>query len=213
MISAATAIVVTGLIVILSMVARVSLGSGEVAIAPSGRLSIKGIFEVLVEGLAGLAKTILGKHGRVYLPIFGSIFFYILANNLFGLLPGMAAATANINLGLAIGLFSFALYNVLGLRENGWRYLAHFAGPVWWLAPLMFPIELVSHFVRPLSLSLRLSINMTGDHTILAIFTDLTKVVVPVIFYGLGTFVSLVQAFVFTLLSMIYVMMATAHDH
>ena len=212
-VSIATAVLVTGLIVVLSAVARLSLGQGEAAIAPAGRISVKGVFEVLVEGLAGLAKTVLGKGGRIYLPVFGSIFFYILFNNLFGLLPGMAAATANINLGLGIGIFSFLLYNFLGLRQNGLQYLAHFAGPVWWLAFLMIPIELVSHFVRPLSLALRLSINMTGDHTILAIFTDLTKVGVPVIFYALGTFVSLVQAFVFTLLSMIYVMMATAHDH
>ena len=212
-VSIATAILVTGIVVLLSAVARLSLGNGETAIAPAGQVSIKGVFEVLVEGLAGLAKTVLGKDGRIYLPVFGSIFFYILANNLFGLLPGMAAATADINLGLGIGIFSFVLYNFLGLRQNGLQYLAHFAGPVWWLAFLMIPIELVSHLVRPFSLALRLSINMTGDHTILAIFTDLTKLGVPVLFYALGTFVSLVQAFVFTLLSMIYVMMATAHDH
>ena len=212
-ISVATAILVTGLIVISCVVARLALGSGETAVAPAGQFSIKGFFEVLVEGLAGLAKTVLGKDGRIYLPVFGAIFFYILSNNVFGLLPGMAAASANINLGLAVGLFSFVLYNFLGLRAHGFHYLAHFSGPKWWLAPFMLPIEIVSHCIRPLSLSLRLSLNMMGDHTVLAIFTDLTKVVVPMIFYGLGAFVSIVQAFVFTLLSMIYVMMATAHDH
>lgn len=204
---------VTGLIVLLSVGARLALGSGEAAVMPSSRFSLKGAFEVFVEAMAGMAKSTLGKQGRVYLALFGSVFFYVAFNNLFGLLPGMGAASADINLGLGIGLFVFVVYNYLGLKENGWHYLAHFAGPVWWLAFLMIPIELISHLVRPLSLGLRLSINMSGDHTILSIFTDLTKVIIPVIFYGLGTFVSLVQAFVFTLLSMIYVMLATAHDH
>jgi F-type H+-transporting ATPase subunit a len=86
-------------------------------------------------------------------------------------------------------------------------------GPIWWMAPILFPIELISNFVRPFSLGIRLSVNMTADHAILGTFIDLTKVIVPVIFYGMGTFISFVQAFVFTMLSMVYVMMATADDH
>ena len=100
-----------------------------------------------------------------------------------------------------------------GFRENGVAYLKHFVGPIWWLGILMVPLELINNFVRPFSLALRLFGNMVGDHLVLEIFTDLTKLVIPVIFYALGAFVSLIQAFVFTLLSVIYVSLAIAHEH
>jgi F-type H+-transporting ATPase subunit a len=209
----ATSVLVTAIIVLLSIAARLALGSGEKAIAPAPKFSIKGIFEVVVEFINTLVAMVLGDHGKHYVPLFAAIFFYIFFSNVFGLLPGMTASTSNMNTALAVGLFTFVAYNALGVKENGIAYFKHFLGPVIWLLPLMLPIELISHAVRPMSLGLRLSGNMTGDHTVLGIFLDLTKVGVPVIFYGLGTFVSFVQAFVFTLLSMIYVMMATAHDH
>lgn len=206
-------IAVTGILVAYSLAARVALGSGEKAIQPAGKLSLKGFSEALVEFVDGMIKMVLGDHGKHYIPLFGSIFFFILFNNLFGLLPGMHAATSNINAAFAVGVFSFLVYNAIGLKHGGLHYVAHFAGPVWWLAWLMIPIELISHCVRPFSLGIRLSVNMTADHTILGTFIDLTKVVVPVIFYGMGTFVSFIQAFVFTILSMVYVLMATADDH
>jgi F-type H+-transporting ATPase subunit a len=206
-------VVVTAGIVAFSLAARAALGKGEAAIVPAGSLSLKGLTEAVVELVDGMVKMVLGEKGRIYLPLFGAIFFYILLNNLFGLVPGMTSATANINLAFAVGLFSFVVYNAIGLKHGGWHYVAHFAGPIWWLAPLMIPIEIISHAVRPLSLGMRLSINMSADHTILGTFLELTKVVVPVIFYGMGTFVSFVQAFVFTMLSMVYVMMATSDDH
>jgi F-type H+-transporting ATPase subunit a len=115
---------------------------------------------------------------------------------------------------LALGVLSFVAYNYYGFRENGVQYLKHFVGPIWWLGVLMVPLELIDNLVRPFSLGLRLFGNMTGDHVVLEIFTDLTKVVIPVVFYVLGAFVSLVQAFVFTLLSLVYVSLAVAHgDH
>lgn len=209
----AVAGLVTALIVLLSVIARIALGSGEAAIAPAPGFSLKGVFEVVVEFINTLVVMVLGEHGKHYIPLFASVFFYIFFSNIFGLLPGMTASTSNMNAALSVGLFSFVMYNVLGVKENGLGYFKHFLGPVVWLAPLMLPIELISHAVRPMSLGLRLSGNMTGDHTVLGIFLDLVPVGIPVIFYGLGTFVSFVQAFVFTLLSMIYVMMATAHDH
>lgn len=206
-------LLVTSLLVVFAVVGRIALGSGEAAIQPAGSLSLKGFFEALVEMVDGMIEMVLGRQGRPYLPLFGSIFFFILVNNLMGLLPGMTAATSDLNTALAIGLFSFLVYNFIGIRKGGMHYLAHFLGPVWWLAPLMLVIELISHFVRPFSLGMRLSVNMSADHTVLSTFLDLTKFIVPVLFYGLGTFVSLVQAFVFTMLSMVYVMMATADDH
>jgi F-type H+-transporting ATPase subunit a len=206
-------VAVTGLLVAFSVAAKLSLGHGEAAVTPAARFSIKGLAEVIVEFMDNLTREVVGQQARKYVPLFGALFLFIAISNLFGLLPGMTAATSNINAALAIGLFSFLTYNIIGLKHGGWHYVAHFFGPVWWLAWLMLPIELISHSVRPLSLGMRLSINMTADHTILGTFLDLTKVFVPVIFYGMGTFVSLVQAFVFTMLSMVYVSLATEDEH
>jgi F-type H+-transporting ATPase subunit a len=203
----------TALILVLSLAGRLALGNGEAAIQPASRLSLKGFFEAFTEFMDGVCNMVLGHHGRHYLPHFGAIFFYIVFNNLLGLIPGMSAATANINAAFALGLFSFVVYNFIGFQHAGIHYLKHFMGPIWWMIPILLPIELISNFVRPLSLGIRLSVNMTADHTILGTFIDLTKLIVPVIFYGMGTFVSFVQAFVFTMLSMVYVMMATADDH
>ena len=207
------ALFATGFIVCLSVAGRVALGSGEAAIQPAGKLSVKGFFEAFIELIVGLVKMVLGDHSEKWVPLFGAMFFYIMINNLAGLLPGITAATSNINTSLAVGLFSFLMYNFFGFREHGFGYLKHFMGPVWWLFFLMIPIELISHLVRPMSLGLRLAGNLTGDHAVLSIFLELVPFGIPVIFYGLGLFVCLVQALVFTLLSMIYVMMATSHDH
>ena len=129
-----------------------------------------------------------------------------------GLVPGFSPPTSNFNITLGLGVASFLTYNAIGIRAQGLvNYLKHFVGPIWWLGVLMVPLELIDNLVRPLSLSLRLFGNMMGDHLVLEIFTDLTKLVVPVLFYFLGAFVSLIQAFVFTLLSVIYVSLAVGH--
>lgn len=210
---------VTGVVILASISARLALGSGETAVLPANRFSIKGFFEFLTESIYGLCEMLFGHHDAPkYVAHFSAIFFFILLANLMGLLPGMVASTANINAALAIGLVSFVFYNILGVKHGGWHYVAHFFGPIikWYALPLMllmFAIEIISHMVRPLSLGMRLSINMTADHTILGTFIELTKLVIPVIFYGMGTFVSLLQAFVFTLLSMVYVMLAMGDEH
>lgn len=204
---------VTILIVVVSLIARAALGNGESSIAPAGRFTIKGLFEAFTEFINGVIEMVIGHHGRHMLPLFGAIFFYIVCNNLMGLLPGFSASTSNMNVTIALGIFSFFFYNAVGLKHGGAHYLAHFMGPIWWMAWLLLPIELISHFVRPFSLGIRLGVNMQADHTILGTFIDLTKVGIPVIFYGMGTFVSFLQAFVFMMLSMVYVMMATADDH
>ena len=121
----------------------------------------------------------------------------------------------NLNTTLALGIFTFLYFNYQGIKAVGIvNYLKHFAGPMPALALLIFPIEIISISVRPLSLALRLRGNMDGDHLILGIFSDLVPYLVPIPFYGMGLFVSFLQAFVFTLLTMIYIGMATAHhDH
>lgn len=209
----AAAVTATILIVLLSVVGRLALGSGEAAIEPAGQLTIKGFFEAFVEFMAGVVHQVLGHHSEHLIPMFGALFFYIVFNNLLGLIPGMTAATSDINSAFSIGLFSFVAYNAIGVAHAGLAYFKHYLGPIWWMIPILLPIEIISNFIRPLSLGIRLHVNMMADHTILGTFIDLTKVIIPVIFYGMGTFVSLVQAFVFTMLSMVYVLMATADDH
>ena len=210
----ATAGIASLIMVGLALVGRASLGSIEKdGYLPAERLSIKGFFEFFMEFIIGLSDMVVGEKGRRFAPMFASIFFYVWINNLLGLIPGMTPATENINTNIAVGVFSFLAYNLFGLKEHGVSYLKHFFGPLVWMAPLIFLIELISHFLRPLTLGLRLQGNMMGDHTVLAIFLDMVPVGIPAIFYGLGVFVCSMQAFIFTTLSMVYVAMAISHDH
>lgn len=196
-----------------SLVARAKLGAGDNAVVPEGKFNIRSIFELVTEFFVGMVDMVIGHHGRVFVPMFASVFLFVLVNNLVGVIPGMTPATENLNTTIAMGTFIFIAYNLLGIKENGLAYLKHFLGPVIWLAPLMVVIELISHIVRPLSLGLRLANVMRGDHTVVGIFLDLVPILLPIPFYLLGIFVCFVQAFVFTLLSMVYVSLATAHDH
>jgi len=212
---AATSLVVTGVLILFAYLANRQLAAASDAAIPDDSLTLRNIAELLVQGVRGMAEGVLGHEGRHYVHLYGSFFLFILCANLFGLLPGFAPPTSNFNVTLALGVLSFIAYNAYAFKEQGLAYLKHFVGPIWWLGILMVPLELIDNFVRPFSLALRLFGNMTGDHVVLEIFTDLTKVVIPVVFYMLGAFVSLIQAFVFTLLSMVYVSLAVAHhdDH
>ena len=205
--------IVSVLIMTMGLVARASLGTGETAIVPTSKVSLRGIFEVFTEYIGGLADQVIGHHGRAFAPYFSAIFTYILFNNLVGLIPGMTPATENFNTTFAFGVFSFLAYNVIGIKHGGLGYLKHFLGPVLWLAPLMLIIEIISHIIRPLTLGLRLANVMTGDHTVLTVFLGLFPVGPAIPFYAMGLLVCTIQAFVFTLLSMVYVALATATDH
>jgi F-type H+-transporting ATPase subunit a len=209
----ATLLLATLVTIVLGVIARASLGSGEAAVVPTGKFSVRGVFEFLTEYLYNLASQVIGHHGRVFAPYFAAIFTFILINNFIGLIPGMTPATDNFNTTFAFGIFSFLAYNIIGLKEGGLGYLKHFLGPVLWLAPLMLIIELISHFIRPLTLGLRLANVMTGDHAVLTVFLGLFPVGPAIPFYLMGMLVCVIQAFVFTLLSMVYVALATAHDH
>ena len=128
-------------------------------------------------------------------------------------MPGFSPPTSNLNITLGLGLVSFGAYHYFGIREHGGSYVKQFMGPFLVIAPLFFLIEVFSHMFRPLTLGLRLAFNMFADHMVVEIFTGLTYVVIPVLFYLLGALVSVIQAFVFTLLSMIYASLALSHDH
>lgn len=211
----ATAILVVAGLLVWAWVAKRRLAQAADPVVPDAGLTARNTLEMFVEWFVSFVEGILGPHGRRYVSAYGTFFLFILAANLLGLVPGFSPPTSDFNVTFALGVTSFALYNYYGLRAQGADYLKHFAGPIWWLVPLMLPLELVDNLVRPVSLALRLFGNMTGDHLVLSIFTDLTKVVVPVVFYALGAFVSLVQAFVFTILSLIYLSLAVTHhgDH
>ena len=214
LIAVATLGVASVLAFAIGLAARAQLGQGEAAVMPTGRFSIRGIFEGITEFISSLATSVIGEHGKHYVPMFATVFFFVWLNNLIGVIPGMTPATENLNTTLAFGVFMFLAYNYYGIKENGLvNYLKHFAGPVIFLAPLMIPIEIVSHLVRPASLGLRLANVLMGDHKVLGMFLDMVPFIVPIPFYIMGLFVSTLQAFVFTLLSMVYVAVATAHDH
>ncbi|NIT14434.1 MAG: F0F1 ATP synthase subunit A [Candidatus Dadabacteria bacterium] len=185
-------------------------------VVPAEKFTLTNIFEILtIDFLLNLLAGIFGskKAAKTYFPLLATSFFVILFSNILGLIPGFLPPTGNFNTTLAYALVIFVMYNYYGVKENGWGYLKHFMGPMIYLAPLMIIIEIISHLVRPLSLSLRLFWNMTGDHLVLGIFTDLTHLIIPVLFVGLGLFVSFLQAFIFTMLSSIYIALSIAHEH
>lgn len=198
--------------------AKLALGAGEKAVLPSDKFSVRGFFELFTEFIANLTIMVAGKEALKFVPVFASIFLLILVNNLVGLLPGMTPATDNVNTTFALGIFAFLIYNWRGLREHGLSYFKQLFGPgvpkyLFFVPIMMFFIELISHTVRPLSLALRLKGNMVADHSVLGAFLDMAPFLVPIPFYFLGLFVCFMQAFVFTVLTMIYVSMAISHDH
>jgi F-type H+-transporting ATPase subunit a len=208
----ATATLVMAALLVWALVGLRQLRAAADPVVPDGSLTARNAIEIYVEWFVGFIEGILGPKGRQYVHVYGTFFLFILAANLVTLLPGFSPPTSDFNITFALGVMSFLVYNYYGLRAKGRGYLKHFLGPIWWLAFLMVPLELIDNLVRPVSLALRLFGNMTGDHMVLGIFTDLTKVGVPVIFYVLGAFVSLIQAFVFTILSVIYLSLAL-EDH
>ncbi len=208
-----TALVVMVLLVALALLFRRSIVRAKDPVVPGERLSVRNVMEVLVEIVVGLSDSIIGKKGRKYVPLFGSLFLFILLANFLGLVPGFTPPTSDFFSNLGMGLIVFVAYHYFGVREHGARYFKQFIGPMLLLAPLFIMIEFFSHVFRPISLSIRLFGNMFGDHLVLEIFSNLTKVVIPVAFYILGSLVSVIQAAVFTILTVIYVAMAISHEH
>lgn len=187
--------------------------SAAEAVIPAERPSLFGIFDVAMGSFMTFHDSVLGKEGRVHIPFTFTLFLFIFAMNLAGLVPGMPASTTTVWINVAMALVVFFYFNREGVRANGvYGYFKHFCGPVVFLAPLIFVIEIISTSMRVLTLNLRLYWNISADHLVLGIFSDMVPFLVPVIFYGLGTFVAFMQAFVFTVLTMVYIMLATQHD-
>ena len=171
-------------------------------------------FELLYGFLNEQAEEQVGHDGHHYLAFFGTIFFFILFSNLIGVIPGFESPTMIPSVPAGCAVAAFFYYNIVGIQANGvFKYLAHFAGPMPLLAPLMIPIEMVSHLARPLSLTIRLFANMYAGEQVTLVFIKLTWLFVPVAFMGLHVFVSFLQAYIFMLLTMMYVAGAVAHEH
>jgi len=218
---------------LLSLLAYRRLADPNLDIVPAPRLSLVNFFETAYGLISKLCDDIMGHHGPHFVYLIGALGMWILFSNLLGTIPGLVPPTDNVNTNAACAITVFVLTHVYGFRAHGIAYLKHFVGPSPWLAPLMIPIEIIGHLARPLSLTLRLYGNMFGDHMNLMVFvfmmTGLTKAIlagpvplwifapvaplIPIIIILLGIFVSVVQAYVFILLSMSYISGAIAESH
>lgn len=190
-------------------------------VAPPSKFSLNVLVETAAEFVYDLCQDLLGSKARVHAPLLMGLFFFILVNNLSGLFPFLPPSTSNFSANLAMGLVVFLIYNFAGVKEHGIAaYVKHFAGPEvkipvlgLFLPILIFLIEMISHGFRPVSLGLRLTGNIFGDHMLVSVFTGMVYLFIPSILMFFGVLVSIVQSFVFTLLSGIYISMAVSHDH
>jgi F-type H+-transporting ATPase subunit a len=170
------------------------------------------IAEMAHEFVAGQAEQVMGHGHEPHLPVITCILIFILLCNCLGLLPGVETPTASPVVPLGLAIFTFVYYNWNGIRAQGpIGYIRHFMGPAWWIAPLMFPIEIISHLARMLSLTVRLYANMAASDLITLIFFSMIPLALPIVGLGLHLFVALIQAYIFMLLTTIYLGEATAH--
>lgn len=174
---------------------------------------LQNFMEVVVSGLENLVEETMGHKGKAYFPLIATFALFILTSNLLGLIPGFFPPTANLNTNVALALIVFFMTHIIGLKEHGTHYIKHFTGPIVWLAPLMIIIEMIGHLARPLSLSLRLFGNMYGHEIVLMIFFTLVPFLLPIPMMLMGVLVAFIQAFVFSLLAMIYIAGALEDAH
>lgn len=229
----ANALIVGILLITLAVLGNRKLRAVQGEAVPSANLDFPNFFGMFYDALLGLMKDVLGDHARNFVHLIGSLAFFILFCNLFGLIPGFAPPTDNLNTTAACAIVVFLSTHYYGIKTHGFGYIKQFTGPFWWLAWLMIPIEIISHLARPVSLSLRLFGNLMGDHMVFSMFVFMTaglakfiisspvflwlfapvSFLIPIIVILLGIFVSFVQTFVFILLSMTYIAGAISEAH
>jgi F-type H+-transporting ATPase subunit a len=198
-------------VIMLLLVGLGILAGKKISMVPTGA---QNVFELIIGGLEDFMVEITGEEGRAFFPYICTVFLFIACCNLIGLLPGFLSPTANINTPLALALCTFLYTHYLGVKFHGAKYVKHFLGPIPALAPLFFPIEIIGHFARVLSLTLRLFGNIMGEDLVLAILMFLAgRFLAPMPMMFLAVFTSVVQAFVFTLLSMMYFAGSMEHAH
>jgi F-type H+-transporting ATPase subunit a len=206
-------LIISALLVVLVVLGYIQLRKTAEEVIPDERLTLRNFLEIIVEAAVGLVDSTMGPNGRRFMLLVGTLGLFILFNNLSGLIPGFAPATGNVNTTFACSLTVFVMTHYYGVRQHGLKYLKRFMGPIWWLTPLMLPIEIIGNLARPLSLGLRLFGNMMGDHLVTGIFFLLVPLALPLVGMALGTFVCFVQSYVFVLLSMTYFSGAISEEH
>lgn len=204
-------VIMAGLVTVLVGLVLIPL-SRQVSVAKPGKL--QQVLELTLTGLKDLIEEVVGHgYGARFLPFVLGLAVFIFVGNIFGLFYFVQPPTANPSTTFALSITAFLYYNLVGIRDNGFfKYLAHFAGPLPILAPLMVPIEIISHLARILSLALRLFGNIFGEHTATGIFFAMFPFVIPWPMMGLGIFGALLQAFIFIMLTMAYLQGAVAHE-
>jgi len=221
------ALAVIALLVLASVAVRQRIAATNGGIVPDEGVTIRNTVEVILEGLTGLAKQTMGAEWQKWFPFVGAMFFFILIANLMGLIPGVGGITGDVNVAAAWAVISYVLFNYVGIRQHGiGHYLIKYMGPSFYtwhvggkhihvrpLFWLFFPLETILDAARMATLSIRLIANMFADHTVVAVFLGLVPIGVPAIFLGLGMMVCVLQAFVFSLLTMIYVNLALQEAH
>jgi F-type H+-transporting ATPase subunit a len=205
----ADAIAYTWLIIVFLLLVSL-IATKALKAVPTG---MQNFMEVVVGGIENMVEETMGEKGRPYFPLIATLALFVLVSNLIGLIPGFFPPTANLNTTAACAIIVFLSTHVVGIKKHGFHYLQHFMGPIWWLAPLMFFIEIIGHLSRPLSLSLRLFGNMNGHELVLMIFFALAPFLVPLPMMLMGVLVSFIQAFVFMLLAMIYIQGSLEEAH
>lgn len=198
-------------VVMLLLVGLGFLGAKGMAMVPN---KMQNFFEIIVSGIEDFMVDVTGEEGRWLFPLVATIFLYIFIGNLIGLVPGFFPPTASLNTTLSCALVVVVFTHIIGVKYHGIGYIKHFMGPVWWMVPIILPIELIGHLARILSLSFRLFGNMMGHELVLGILFALAGAFfAPLPIMALGIFVALVQAFVFFLLSIMYFTGAMEHAH
>ena len=198
-------------VVMILLIAAGALAAKGIRMIPTQGQNVS---ELIISGIENFMIEITGEEGRWLFPIVATVFIYIFACNLIGLVPGFFPPTASLNTTLACALTVVVFTHVIGIKYHGAKYIKHFLGPVWWMIPIIFPIELIGHLARVLSLSFRLFGNMMGHELVLGILFGLAGAFfAPLPIMALGIFVALVQAFVFFLLSIMYFSSAMEHAH
>ena len=176
--------------------------------------ALQQVAEMIHEFTGDSAEQIIGHGYQRFQAFTTCVFVFIIIMNLTGLIPGIITPTSDPVVPLGIAICTFIYYHFYGFKEQGFiGYMKHFAGPIWWIAWLLFPIEIISHCARVMSLTIRLYANMFASDLVTLVFFSLFPIAIPAVFLGLHAFVSIIQAYVFMLLSMIYLSEATAHEH
>ncbi|HKK50808.1 MAG TPA: FoF1 ATP synthase subunit a [Myxococcota bacterium] len=221
-----SAIFATLLLLLAGISVKRAVSGEHGGIVPDEGVSIRNIVELVIEGLGDLGETTIGPRWRDYFPVVGSIFFFVLVSNVMSLIPGLLGSTSDVNVTFAWAIISFAVYNYVGIKQHSWKYIYQFMGPsilereiggkhyhIRLLAPVFLILEIPLHISRILTLGIRLLANMFADHTVVLVWLGLVPFAVPAIFMGLGLLVSVLQAFVFALLTMIYIGQALEEPH